>query len=158
MTELLHPSNYVAHRGDMLFIDRVLEGSANHVLSETTIGADHIFFDKGLGGVPAWAGIEFMAQAVAAWVGLEDLRQGREVQLGFLLGSRAYDADAPIFQEGVTLRTYVKVILSAGSTVVFAGEIKNTEGEIYAQGELTAYRPDDVSAYLKGEVQWQRES
>ena len=40
------------------------------------------------GQVPAWVGIEYMAQAIAAWAGCRARAAGKPPQLGFLLGSR----------------------------------------------------------------------
>ncbi len=158
MTGLMHPSHYIAHRGKMLFLDRVIAGNSKQVTAQTCIQSDHIFFDKELAGVPAWAGLEIMAQTAGIWVGLEDLKKNEPVKLGFLLGSRTYTAEVPLFSEGESLTVKVSVTLAAGNTVVFVGEIRNAQGEVYATGDLTAYRPDDVSAYLKGEIQWQSES
>ena len=151
--EYQHPEKFIAHRGDMRFIDRVAEGEDGSVLAESDIDNGHIFFDEEIGGVPSWVGIELMAQTAGAWVGMEDLRNNREITLGFLLGAREFTAKTPVLIPG-TYTSCVKIILSADSTMVFSGKIKNAQGELIAHGDITAFRPDDLGAYLKGDIKW----
>lgn len=47
--------------------------------------------------MPAWFGIELMAQAIAAHVGLLSMRDGNPARPGVLLGSRKYEAHTPAF-------------------------------------------------------------
>ena len=47
--------------------------------------------------MPAWVGIELMAQAIAAFVGLEGRNQGRSPKIGYLLGTRKYASAIPSF-------------------------------------------------------------
>ncbi len=58
--------------------------------------------------VPAWVGIEYMAQAIAAWAGARHVRHGTALQPGFLLGSRRYTAHTGAFPLGQQLRVAVQ--------------------------------------------------
>lgn len=147
------PEKLIAHRGKMRFIDRVLDATDKGLCAESIVDSEHIFFDPVFNGLPAWVGVELMAQAVAAWVGLEDLNNHREITLGFLLGSRDFVAEQAFFPAG-KLQIDVRVILAADNTMVFSGEITNQSGEQLARGDITCYRPEDLSAYLKGNVEW----
>ncbi len=143
-------THYIRHRPPMLLVDEIASADLEYAATRTTIKTDNLFFDASKGGVPAWAGVEIMAQTAGVWVGMEDERQGVPPELGFLLGSRSYDAFQPIFHEGETLHTTVKAVFINLPMVVFEGEMKNSAGICIAKGEFTAFRPDDVEAYLLG--------
>ena len=53
------------HRRPMLLLDRVAEFSPLVLRAEVTITSDSEFFSAPH-GVPAWIGVEYMAQAIAA--------------------------------------------------------------------------------------------
>ena len=57
----------VPHRGTMSLLDRVLAVDEEQALAEVDVGPASLFAQAD--GVPAWVGIEYMAQTVAAWAG-----------------------------------------------------------------------------------------
>ena len=93
---------WVPHRGAMSLLDRVEHVDAHSVVAWVTVPADGLFATDA--GVPAWVGIEYMAQAVAAWSGARARTQGGSPKIGFLLGSRRYEAHEPVFAAGAALR------------------------------------------------------
>lgn len=143
-------THYIRHRPPMLLVDEIDSADADYAATRTTISEDNLFFDTNKGGVPAWAGVEIMAQTAGVWVGMEDERDGRPPQLGFLLGSRSYEAFQAVFAKGDVLYTKVKAVFINHPMVVFEGEMTNEAGTCLARGEFTAFRPDDVDAYLLG--------
>ena len=56
---------YVPHRGAMLLIDRVVAVDADQVPAELVVPEEG--WTGRDGGVPAWIGVEYMAQAIAAF-------------------------------------------------------------------------------------------
>ena len=90
------------HRGTAVWLDAVLEKSANHIRTRACITSKHTLFVAGQ-GVPAWAGIEFMAQAAAAHAGLDNRDAGHPPRMGLLLGTRRYQAHTAYFPEGAQL-------------------------------------------------------
>ncbi|MBL8909775.1 MAG: 3-hydroxylacyl-ACP dehydratase, partial [Archangium sp.] len=76
----------VPHRDGMLLIDELLNESVEEVQCAVTVRSTHLFLQPE--GLPAWVGVELMAQTVAAWAGLRRLERKEQVQLGFLLGTR----------------------------------------------------------------------
>ena len=78
----------VPHTGPMCLLDRVIDAGDEHLVAEVTIRADDLFADGG--AVGAWVGIEYMAQAVAAWAGWRARVQGGAPKIGLLLGTRDY--------------------------------------------------------------------
>ena len=79
----------VPHAGAMLLLDRVVSADADNLLAEVRIRSDSLFCNGD--GVGVWVGIEYMAQAIAAWAGYIARSRGEPVKLGFLLGTRRYE-------------------------------------------------------------------
>ena len=61
--------------------------------------------------MPAWVGIELMAQAVSVFSGLELRAQGLPPRIGLLLGARTYEAHVPFFAVGARLRVRAALAL-----------------------------------------------
>lgn len=90
------------HRGHAVMLDAVLERSQNHIRVSRHITRSHPFFIDGH-GVPAWVGIELMAQAAAAHAGLRSRRSGSAPHMGMLLGTRRYQMHTDYFTEDTQL-------------------------------------------------------
>ena len=75
------------HQAPMLLLDRLLDYQGARVL-ETRIGERHGLLLDERGNLPAWVGLELMAQTIAAWAGMRPGR-GEPVRIGMLLGSRS---------------------------------------------------------------------
>ena len=78
------------HRGSMLLLDRVISWDREHVAVVATPSSAGWYAEAG--GMPAWIGVELMAQAIAAHVGLLARSMGKAPKNGVLLGARAYRA------------------------------------------------------------------
>lgn len=143
-------SDYIPHKLPMKLIESIKDHGERHITTATTITPSVAFFDHDAGGVPAWVGLEYMAQSAAAWVGLNDEAHGRPVEPAFLVSSRQYRAHAPYFLTGEHLLTEVKVEFIEGEIVAFSGAILNSHRQVYADAFFTAYRPHDVQDYLRG--------
>lgn len=140
-------ARYIPHQAPMRLIDTLISSSALEAEVEASIDRDNVFYDDSRGGVPAWTGIEYMAQTAAVWVGLEDSRSNKSIEPAFLISTRQYTAHCPVFTLGATLRIGVHANFIEGPLVAFNGTIhKGTE--LLAEATFTAYRPDDVAAYL----------
>ncbi|WP_339896815.1 hypothetical protein [uncultured Gilvimarinus sp.] len=140
-------ANYIPHQPPIRLVDTLVKNSPLEVEVSARINSDNMFYDAARGGVPAWTGIEYMAQAAAVWVGLEDAQAGRPVEPAFLISSRQYTAHQPLFALNDTLRISVHVDLIDGPLVAFTGRIYR-DSELIAEAIFTAYRPDNVAAYM----------
>ena len=90
------------HQGQAVLIDSVLEDSRDSIRVRARVRPDSPYFVPGQ-GLPAWVGIELMAQAIAAHAGLSARREQKPPRAGMLLGTRRYEATAPYFPEGAEL-------------------------------------------------------
>lgn len=140
-------AKYIPHQPPMRLVDTLLSSAPLEVEVEANIHTDNVFYDTARGGVPAWTGIEYMAQAAAVWVGLEDTRANKPIEPAFLISSRQYTAHRPLFALGEPLRIRVHADLIDGPLVAFTGTIHNAT-ELLAEAIFTAYRPDDIAAYM----------
>ncbi|MEM9056134.1 MAG: 3-hydroxylacyl-ACP dehydratase [Pseudomonadota bacterium] len=91
------------HREPMLLLTGVIETGPTHAVVEVRIDERASFF-QAPEGVPAWVGIEYMAQAVAVLAGSQATDEGGGAPLGYLLGTRSYRCEVPWFTAGTTLR------------------------------------------------------
>lgn len=140
----------VPHRGPMLLVDRLLDDDAESARAEATVKPGQLFLTEA--GLPAWVGIELMAQTVAAWAGARALLAGDPVRLGFLLGSRRYEATRPCFPVGARLEIEARQELVAeNGLAVFACRILEA-AEVVATAHLNVFQPSDVEGYLKGNL------
>lgn len=137
----------LVHRGTMRLVERVLEYDSDNIAVEVRVPLDSPFH-AGC-GVPAYVGIEYMAQAVAAWAGCTARAQGQAPSLGFLLGSRRYECAVSDFASGWTLRVEAhREIVGASGLGVFSCRILKDEQEL-AWANISVYEPRDANAFLE---------
>ena len=77
---------FIVHRPPMRLLDRIISISENDALAETVVRSDNPFFEPGR-GLPAYVGLEMMAQAIAAIDG----RKRRASETRKLRGKRKAD-------------------------------------------------------------------
>lgn len=87
------------HRSNMRLLDRVVAADDLRVIAAFTPQADAWYADAE-GNMPAWIGIELMAQAVAAQVALKKRQAGLPLKMGALLGSKRYLSKTGSFTGG----------------------------------------------------------
>ena len=136
----------VPHRGAMRLVDRVVAVDADSVEAEAEVRADEPIME--VEGVPAWVGIEYMAQTIAAWAGCRARARGAEPQLGFLLGTRRYECSVSHFPIGSRLRIEARCeMLGANGLAQFACRILR-DGRELAAANVSVFEPPDAQAFL----------
>jgi len=132
----------------MVLLDRVVEAGEDHIVVELTVRDDGLFATPGH-SVPAWVGLEYMAQAIAAFSGYHRKCRGEAVGLGFLLGTRHYQCSVGSFPCGTRLRVRAeKIIEAANDMSVFACRLEG--GNIHAVSNLNVLLPRDSKKFLAG--------
>lgn len=139
----------VPHAGPMLLIERILAYDGESIRVESVITKDHAFFQPGQ-GVPAYVGLELMAQAVCAWDGLRRWEIGQAPAVGFLLGTRRYITARPFFFEGERLRIEAVTQLKDASLGSFACEIIGKSEVKLASGVVSVYRAREEGPEMMG--------
>jgi predicted hotdog family 3-hydroxylacyl-ACP dehydratase len=150
MTEPWTLEQLLPHRAPMLLLDELIHCDDDGSEVALSIHPHSAFFDAGLGGVPAWVGIEYMAQAVATWSGFQQLSAGQPVTIGFLLGSRRYQSQRPVFQNGERLVVTAKArYVEPGALAAFDCCITDAGGELLAEATINAFRPNDPQQFVR---------
>jgi predicted hotdog family 3-hydroxylacyl-ACP dehydratase len=147
-------ASLVPHTASMLLLDRVIAADAESLQAEVDITARTLFAEED--GVGSWIGIEYMAQAIAAFAGYKALAAAhghagagcKAGQVGFLLGSRRYTASRGHFPLDSTLRVHVQRLMQADNGLgSFDCFIADGEERI-ATATLTVFQPPDLATFL----------
>ncbi|WP_245947732.1 hypothetical protein [Billgrantia montanilacus] len=133
------------HRHGMCLLDTLLEVGQEHLIAEVIPSREGLFADTQ--GVPGWVGLEWLAQAVAAWAGVQAVREGDEPRIGFLLGTRHYHCETPWFAFDQPVRVHVTLDFRADNGLgAFRGELRNSDGRSLASATLNVFQPDSLQA------------
>jgi predicted hotdog family 3-hydroxylacyl-ACP dehydratase len=139
----------LSHTGDMLLLDRVLAFDNESTIAECS-PKDHAWYSDSMGDMPAWMGIELMAQTVATHVGLLKRSQHAPPKHGMLLGTRSYRASVPCFSAHAPLQIQATIVyrddsgLGAYDCIIKSGE------NILANATLKVFEPDNFESFLRG--------
>ena len=134
---------WVPHRGAMSLLDTVVHHDDLTVVARVRVSADGPF--TGADGVPAWVGIEYMAQAVAAWSGARARSGGGSPRIGYLLGSRRYEAAVPAFEIGAELEVFAQCELMGDNGLGMFDCRITQDGRVLASGRLSVFEPPQDS-------------
>lgn len=140
MKDLPPITDLIPHRGAMLLIARLMSVTRDHALAEAKTGGDHVFFREGK-GIPAYIGLEMMAQTVCAWDGYWRRQATQGPAIGFLLGCRRYSTTRPYFLEQETLCVEAIPMLADSEMGSFRCRIYTPDGQDLASSTISAYRP-----------------
>lgn len=138
----------VPHAGAMRLLDTLLHADDEHAVAQSIARQDNLF--AGDGGIPAWVGIEFMAQTIAAWAGARALRAGGAPAIGFLLGSRRYESDVASFPFGAVLTMTARMELIGDNGLGMFACTLALDGREVARANVSVYQPADPWAFLEG--------
>ena len=134
------------HAGDMILIDQVLAFDQEQIHTRLTVRAGGLF-NREDGSLPAWVGVELMAQSVAAYAGCRARVQGDPVELGFLLGTRKFECNVDHFPLGCELHIHALRSLEDDNGMgVF--ECHLTGPDIHATARLNVFRPPQADNSL----------
>jgi predicted hotdog family 3-hydroxylacyl-ACP dehydratase len=138
----------VPHRGPMKLLDAIEAYGEDWLRASVTPRAGARFATAS--GIPGWVGIEYMAQAAAAYGGIEQVQKGAAATIGLLIGARYYRCMQDSFSFGRPLTVIAKIAMR--DTDDFAAYDCRIElaGRGIAECTLKAYRPQDLAPLLAG--------
>jgi len=138
------PGSIVPHKGKMLLLSRIID----YDLEEQTLSAEYditedcIFYNPAIKGVPAWVGIEFIAQAISALSGIRGHMSGEDPKVGYILSVSSMQIDNHFFKAGNTVQINVKESGSMDQVYNFEGAVL-LEGKKVLDGKLTVIETTD---------------
>ena len=150
MTDGKYPSieQLLPHRPPMILIDRLVQADGSTTVCEVTIGPHSMFLQAD--GVPAFVGIEYMAQTVAAHGGYQSYLEGQPIAVGLLLGTRRLETHCQFFELGQTLRIEATHIWGQHELMRFRCAIIHTASDVpLQQAELNVFKPKALQSYLE---------
>jgi predicted hotdog family 3-hydroxylacyl-ACP dehydratase len=126
------------HGPEMTVIDRLVEYSPQRSVATVIVKEASPFFVGS--GVPAWLGIEYMAQTIAAHAGFAARLRGERPPIGFLLGTRAYESEVGEFELGSTLTITVEPVVMESRLAAFQCSIATDR--VVAKAVVNTYQPE----------------
>ncbi len=126
------------HARPMILIDQVEAYDAEAIQTVVEISEDSPFLEKDQ--VPAYVGIEYMAQSIAAYSGIKALQAGGVVKIGYLASARNMTLETPGFKIGEKLEIVAKLVYDEAPMAVFDCQI-NTNDNMVAAARLNVYQP-----------------
>ena len=153
INKTLHLETLLPHRAPMLLLSEAVDYDETSASALIHISTHSPFFDAELGGVPSWVGMEYMAQTIGIWSGYQQLKKKSAVHAGFLLGSRRYECNSPIFPVGCTLQLSAKLVyhddsgLGAFDCLIESATIENKN--IIANAQIKAFSPENPQDFVR---------
>lgn len=142
------------HGGPMVLIGEPASSDGTWAEASVRIGEDSLFFTPGL-GVPSWVGTEYMAQTIALYAGVGRRREGKDIQIGLLIGCRRYEVETAYFPLGSLLNIQVEETWRDDQMAVFECTITESGAKPdtapLAKAQINVFSPADVAAFLAGE-------
>ncbi len=152
----------IPHRPPMALLDEACGMEGDFFKAKVRIRPGIPFFAErgepdGLpSGVPAWVGLEYMAQTVAAYSGALGLAKGGTIKPGMLLGTREYAASMPVFAEGRELEVLVRIdifqergVSSMECRIRSSGDGGAEAAVELARAQITVIEVPDIRTLLK---------
>ena len=143
MAEYLSAANYLPHRTPMVLLEELILIDDDSAHCRVRVDRDTVLapFLNAAGQLPAWFGIEILAQTIGVWSGWHGRRlYNAEPRPGMLLGGRGYKCKTACFPAGAVLDVQVKLLMRDEKIGSFEGRIL-INGERYAGGRLNIYQP-----------------
>jgi predicted hotdog family 3-hydroxylacyl-ACP dehydratase len=130
-------AEFLYHRAPMIFLDEIIDSGPDYLVAGVHIRQGIPFFEE-LRGVPAWIGLEYMAQAVAAFAGVRARADNKPVALGMLIGCRQYSSKIPSFVPGTRIEVRIRELASVENSLGSFDCALTTPDRI-AEGRIAVY-------------------
>jgi predicted hotdog family 3-hydroxylacyl-ACP dehydratase len=148
MPDYLAPVEYLPHEAPMVMLDQVHLVSVDHVICSVQVDASGLlapFLDAD-GQLPAWFGLEIMAQTVGVSGGWQALTANAGQQspgMGMLLGSQAYHCDVAAFASGSCLFCEARLAQRSGALSSYECTLKVND-QVLAQARVNTWQATDA--------------
>lgn len=143
MAEYLPAAHYLPHRPPMVLVDEVLLIDEERAHCRVRVGRETVLapFLNAEGQLPAWFGMEILAQTIGVWSGWHARQlDNADPRPGMLLGGRDYRCKTVGFPADAVLDARVRLLMMDEKIGSFEGVIF-IDGEWYAGGRLNIYQP-----------------
>ncbi len=111
----------IPHRGSSVVLERLTEFEPPRATCEIVLNETFPYYVDGQ--VQAVVGVEMLAQAVAAFVGMTRRESGEPARPGYLIGVPRAELYAPHLPLGVPLRACIEKVWHEGPAGSFSGRL-----------------------------------
>ncbi len=140
-------SDLLPHRGDMILLDHIESWGEDYLEAVVLHHGGSLFSDPD-GNVPAWVGIEYMAQAISALAGIHALQNGKPVRIGLLLGTRKYATQVANFRRNTRITVKVEqIFMDENNLAAFDCTIHSDR--LLAEAQIKAIQPNNIEDIIK---------
>ncbi|MDH5720283.1 MAG: 3-hydroxylacyl-ACP dehydratase [Spirochaetia bacterium] len=137
------------HDPPMVVVDELVSFQDDSAVGAVAINSESMFLNES-GEVPSWVGIEYMAQTIGLYVGALAKKNKKPIKLGFLLGTRRYEASIPAFKKGVKYKIEAKVLVQKDGLGAFECIIFNDKmNEKLITAQINVFRPENIEEFLE---------
>ena len=132
----------IPHDGNMVLLDELIAFSDSNACAKLTVRNEGLFHSAP--NLPAWVGIELMAQVIAAWAGAKARLKNEPVKVGFLIGTRKYESQVPWFTAGDVLSISIECAFQdTNGMASFDCVINNADNQALVTANINVYQPDE---------------
>lgn len=136
----------VPHRGTMCLLESIDDYGCDWLRAGVVTRRTSPFAHEA--GIPAWLGIEYMAQAASAFGGIEQVQRGMRPSIGLLIGSRYYRAVQTFIPFDTRLDVLATIAMRDAQDFAAYDCTVSVAGAVLAECTLKAYRPRDLGPVL----------
>lgn len=145
--------NILIHKPPMVLISEIsnVDFEAKTLTAIVNITPKDVFYNKNLNGVPAYVGLEYMAQAIGCYAGIG--HADTTPKIGFVLGSRLYKNHIEYFQNNESYTVKIHENFFEDEIGSFSCTITDKNNTLCAEGTITVFQPTDIEKFLKEKQQ-----
>ncbi|TXG93231.1 MAG: beta-hydroxyacyl-ACP dehydratase [Rhodocyclaceae bacterium] len=132
----------------MLLLDHLIAADEQHAVTSVRADAQSWYADTPK-TMPAWIGIELMAQTIAVHVGWNKAQQGLPPKQGVLLGTRAYRCDEAVFQGALEVEATLSFMDESGLGAYDC--CIRMDGRSVATATVKVFEPEDFQQFFNSQ-------
>lgn len=130
----------VPHQVPMLELDALLDWSPGHAIARLTVRGDSLFARDG--AIDTVVSLEYMAQTIAACLGMEAYHEGVGVRVGMIIACRQMKIARPTVRVGEVLTIEATRLNGTDSSSRFDAKVLDEAAEVVATATLTLVHGD----------------
>lgn len=135
-------TSYIPHREKMVLLDSLVDESQENFTATLKTSDESLLVTNQ--GIPAFCGIEYMAQSIAAYNNIYAMSgvKSETPKIGFIIAIRKFESTIDYFPLDRDLFIKIEPILVVANSGSFNCTI-SMDNETICSGKITAYEPSD---------------
>ena len=151
---IYNPSELLPQKPPMEFISAIesFDMEKQDLVARIDVKETDLLYHKDINGIPSSVSLEYMAQSIACFIGCQDihLTGAAKAAAGFIMGSRDLHIMVPVYNVGTSYYVRVRSLFCDNNIASFECKITDINGNVMATGNVNAFRPDDLTAFMQG--------